>query len=166
MHWYWQRMQVRFPECGLEFAAESLLVHIHSHHNVFRGDQGGHPPPPREAQTYRVFFLIIMLQLRCLAEGCLGGASNRTNIRVRFVNRHVWDIIVILEEGNQPYPRFPKCDIFFPQRSLNVRNPSTYLCRRGEEHYCFQLAEEEARVGVENAISTYRIPLDPVSSLK
>ena len=73
------------------------------------GDLGG-PPPAGEAQTYRVAFSKDLVRLWCLLEGCLVGASNQTNLRVQFAHRHEWDTIVILEEGNQPYPRCPQCD--------------------------------------------------------
>ena len=36
--------------------------------------------------------------------------------------RHAWDTIVILEEDNQPYPNFPKCDMFVYHKALNVWN--------------------------------------------
>ena len=32
--------------------------------------------------------------------GCLDGASKRSKTWVHFAHRHVWDTIVILEEGN------------------------------------------------------------------
>ena len=57
-------------------------------------------------------FLKLILRLWWLVEGCLGGASNRTNLRVHFTHRHAQDTIVILEEGNLPYPRCPKCNMF------------------------------------------------------
>ena len=46
----------------------------------------------------------MLVQMKCPVEGCPGGATNRTNLRVHFAHRHVWDTIVILEEGNQNYP--------------------------------------------------------------
>ena len=49
-----------------------------------------------------VFFLESLLRIRFLVKGCLGGASNWTNLQVHFLHRHVRDTIVILEEGNQP----------------------------------------------------------------
>ena len=60
-----------------------------------------------------------MLPLRCPLDGCLGGDINRTNLRVHSVHRHVRDTIVILEEGNQPYPWCPKCDMFVLHKALN-----------------------------------------------
>ena len=64
---------------------------------------GGTPPlPPGEAQTYRVSSHKLLLRLWCPVEGCLKGDSDRTNLRAHFVDRHGWDTIVILEEGNRP----------------------------------------------------------------
>ena len=40
-------------------------------------------------------------------------------MRVHFVHRHVHDTVVILEEGNPPLPRCPRCDL---QVSMNVLN--------------------------------------------
>ena len=58
-------------------------------------------------------------------EGCLRGASNQTNLKVYFAHLHAWDTIVILEEGNQPYPRCPQCDMFVSHKALNVRHLTT-----------------------------------------
>ena len=63
-----------------------------------------------------------MLRLRCAVEGCLGRASNRTNLLVQFAHCHVQDTIVILEEGNRYYPLCPKCDMFVSHKALNGRN--------------------------------------------
>ena len=60
----------------------------------------GETPPTREALTYGVSFPKTLLWLRCLVAGCLYGSSNRSNLRVHFAHPHVWDTIVILEEGN------------------------------------------------------------------
>ena len=40
-------------------------------------------------------------------------------MKVHFWNRHVKDIVVILEEGNLPHPRFPLCDMLVPWKALN-----------------------------------------------
>ena len=55
----------------------------------------------------------------------MGGDSNRTNLRVQFAHRHVRDTIVILEEGNPPYPRCPMCDMFMSHKSLNSPHLAT-----------------------------------------
>ena len=143
-----QRRWVEFPECGLEVIVGSLLTHRQIQHGVVRGDQGGAPPPPpppREAQTYRVSFPKHLSRLRCLLEGCLGGASSRTNLRIHFAHRHVRYVIMILEEDNCPYPRCPQRDMFVPQKTLNGWHLETSLCRRGMEMKWCHLVEEEAR---------------------
>ena len=42
------------------------------------------------------------------------------------------DTIVILEEGNQPYPQCPKCDMFVSHKSINGRNLVTDLLPKGK----------------------------------
>ena len=74
--------------------------------------------------------------------------------------------IVILEEGNRPYPHFPKCDMFVSHKSLNVRNPATEIFRSGEEQKWSQLEEAGMREGTDTVITNYRTPLSPVSSFK
>ena len=96
----------------------------------------------------------------------MGGASNRTNLRVQFSQRHVRETIVILEEGNRPYPRFPKCVMFMSHKAFNGRHLSTDFCRRGEERKRRRLAEEEAQAVKVRAITTYGNPLSPVTSFK
>ena len=84
---------------------------------------------------YRVFFMKRLLQLRCQVEGCLEEALNWTNLRVHFAHRHARYTIFILEEGNQPYPRFPRCDTnmshrgnlgygWFPSSRINIVYPA------------------------------------------
>ena len=119
---------------------------------------------PGEAQTYRVYFPKRLLRMRCPVEGCLGGASNRINIRVNFAHFHARDTIVILEEGNRPYPRLPQCDMFVSHRSLNGRHLTTDFCRQGAERKRRRLAEEGALGGAEASFSAYGIPLAPVTT--
>ena len=120
-----QRRRVNCPECGVEVTAGSLLTHCQIQHGVGWGDREAPPPRPRESQTYRVYSPKHMLRLWCPVEGCMGGDSNQTNLRVQFAHRHVRDTIVILEEGNLPYPRCPMCDMFVSHNSLNSPHLAT-----------------------------------------
>ena len=52
--------------------------------------------------------------LACPLGGCHGRAMSQTNIQVHFVNCHVRDIIVIMEEGNHPHPLVPGHNMFYP----------------------------------------------------
>ena len=106
------------------------------------------------------------MRLRCLVAGFLGGASSCTNLWIYFSHRHVRDTIVILEEGNHPYPRCPQCDMFVPQKDLNGRNLETALCRRGMESKWRRLEEEKDWEGMERALTSYGVPLSQVTSFK
>ena len=46
------------------------------------------------------------------------------------MHHHIQERIVILEEGNQPYPRYPKCDVFVFQWDLNGQHHSTDIFLR------------------------------------
>ena len=96
----------------------------------------------------------------------MGEASNRTNLQVHFAHRHLRDTIVILEEGNQPYPWCPNCDMFVSHKSLKGWHLETDFCRRGEERKRRRLEEEEARPSTERAITAYGILLALVTSFK
>ena len=105
-------------------------------------------------------------RIQYLVEECLGGASIRTNIRIYFSHRHVRDIILILEEVNQHYPRCLQCDMFVPQKALNGRNLATDFCQRGMEIKWRQLMEKEARARTERPITAYGAPLPQVTYFK
>ena len=58
-------------------------------------------------QNYRLAFLNKGDPRSCPVEGFPGRAGTRTAMRMHFFNRHVRDIVIILEEGNLPHPRCP-----------------------------------------------------------
>ena len=76
-------------------------------------------------------------------------------MRVHFWRRHVWDTIIILEEGKLPHPRCENCDMFVPWRALNGRHKSTEMCRSGAERKRRRLAETEIRDSTEMAFEVY-----------
>ena len=65
---------------------------------------------------------------------------------VHFVHRHVHDTVVILEEGNLPLPRYPRCNLQVSRKALNGRHLETSQCRTGTERKRQRLAEAEMRV--------------------
>ena len=73
---------------------------------------------------------------------------------------------MILEEGNRPYPRFPKYCMLISQWSLNGRHASTSLWKRDEEREMRRLEEDEADVRAAIALTTYGFPLMEVFSFK
>ena len=56
--------------------------------------------------------------------------------------------------------------MFVSQKDLNVRHLTTPLCQKGAERKRRCLADEEARVGDETAITKYGIPLAMVIYFK
>ena len=82
---------------------------------------------------------------RCPVERCPGVLATRVSMRVPFVHRHVHDTVVILEEGNLPLPRCPRCDLQISRKALNGRHLGTSQCRTGTERKRRRLAEAEMR---------------------
>ena len=73
---FWEHHQgrMKFPECGVEFIAVSILTHFHIQNDVGRGDGGDLPTPPsREGHTYPVSLPKHLSRIWCLVAGCLGG---------------------------------------------------------------------------------------------
>ena len=127
--------RVQCGEYRKEMAAGSLASHRVTQHGRAAEEQliwdasatGGEP------QTYRMAFPNKGGPRSCPVEGCPGWAGTRTAMRMQFFNRYVQDIVIILEEGNLPHPRCPRCDMLVPWRALNVRHPATSQCAKGAE---------------------------------
>ena len=60
---------------------------------------------------------------------------------------HMWDTVIIVEDGPHPHPRFPFCGMLVPWTSLNYRHPSTAQCAKGEEWKRLRLVTEEDQSG-------------------
>ena len=109
---------------------------------------------------------------RCTVEGCPGHLATRTATRVQFLQRHVQDTVVMLEEGNLPHPRCTWCDMQVPRKALNGRHLGTAQCAKGAERKRRRLAEMETRENLERALHAFNpfplslrvqppFPLDP-----
>ena len=102
----------------------------------------------------------------CPVKGCSGRASMQIEMKVYFWHRHVWDTVVILEEGNLPHPRFPLCDMLVPWEALNGTHRRISQCNRGAEWKRLKLAAEEEREVTTRAFSAYGGPLEMVTSFR
>ena len=78
---------------------------------------------------------------------------------------HTKDTPVVLEEGNHPLPRFPKCDIFVTCTAVNGKQQVTEMCNNGEEHKIKRLREEESQAST-SVFQAYRRPLLTVTEFK
>ena len=112
---------------------------------VWRRRQWNTPATGVGPQIYRMSFPEKGGPQKCPVAGCPGRVSTRTPMRVQFVHWHVFDTVVILEEGNSPQPRYARCDIIVPRRALNGRHPGTVQCKKGAERKRRRLAEAETR---------------------
>ena len=74
--------------------------------------------------------------------------------------------MIILEEGNLPHPRCPRCDMFVPWRALNGRHKNTEMCRGGVDNKRRRLAEAEVRYSAEMAFEVYGKQLQTVPRFK
>ena len=92
---------------------------------------------------------------RCPVERCTGVLATRATMRVQFVHRNVHDTMVMLEEGNLPLPRCPRCELQVSRKALNGRHLGTSQCRTGTERKRRQLAEAEMRENSERAFHAY-----------
>ena len=54
-----------------------------------------------------------------------------TGLRVHFLHRNMWDIVIIEEEVNPPHPRCPRCNILLLWEVLNGCHPNTTSCKKG-----------------------------------
>ena len=84
-------------------------------------------------------------------------------MRVHFLHRHVHNTGVILEEGNLPIPRCPRCDLQVSRKALNGRHLGTSQCRTGTERKRRWLAEAEMRKTSERAFHAYGTRMEAVT---
>ena len=84
-------------------------------------------------------------------------------MRVHFVQRHVQDTMVMLEEGNLPHPGCVRCDMQVPRKALNGRHLGTAQCAKGAERKLWRLAETETRENLERVFSAYGQPMEAVT---
>ena len=92
---------------------------------------------------------------QCPVEGCPGVSETRAAMRVHFVHRHVHDTVVILEEGNLPLPRCPRCSMQVSRRAHNGRHLETNQCKTGAERKQRRLAAAEVETASEKAFQAY-----------
>ena len=103
---------------------------------------------------------------RCPVEICPEVLATRAAMRVHFVHRHVHDTVVILEEGNFPLPRCPRCNLQVSRKALNGRHLGTIQCRTGTERKRRQLVEAEMRKTSEKEFHAYGKQMRAVTEFK
>ena len=122
--------------------------------------------PGGEPHTYRMSFPTVEAPRNCPVEGCPGQAAMRTTMGVHFFHQHLRDTVIILEEGNLPHPRCPRCDMIVPWRALNRKHLAKAQCAKGVEGKRIQMAEENLRESLERDFQAYMEPLETVILFK
>ena len=89
----------------------------------------------------------------------MGRALSCTNLWVHFVCHHLWDTIVVLEEGEQPYSICTRCNMFIPWRDMNRSHPAMAMCARVVDSKNQRLVGEDTRAVVATALQAYEHPL-------
>ena len=74
--------------------------------------------------------------------------------------------MIILEEGNIPHLRCPRCDVLVPWKALNGQHATTALCSKGVEQKICCLEAEDMRESTERCLQAYVRPLEMVTSFK
>ena len=89
-------------------------------------------------------------------------------MRVQFLHRHAFDMVVILDEENSPHPRCPRCNMQVPRRAKNRRHPGNAQCLKGPERKRRRLAEAETETpkNVEWEFEANREPIESVTEFK
>ena len=147
-----QRERVACGKCGTVIAAGSMPSHMMTRHG--KAATRRHLWTHRtigEPRLYKMSFPAKDSRRRCPVEGCPGVSATRAATRVHFVHRHVHDTVVILEEGNLPLPRCPRCDLQVSRKALNRRHLDTSQCRTGTERKRRRLAEAKLEITSEKA---------------
>ena len=169
-HTYMERLkgQVACGECGERRTAGSLSSHLMTQHgrSAEIRQQWITPAAGIVPQTYRMSFLSKGGTRKCPVSVCPARVATRTAMRVHFVQQHVLNTLVILEEGNSPHPRCALCDMLFPRQALNGRHLGTAQCKKGAERKKRRLAEAETRESSERAFEAYGEPIKNVSAFK
>ena len=87
-------------------------------------------------------------------------------MRVHFMHRHIHNTVVMLEEGNLPPPRCPRCDLQVFRKALNGRHLGTLQYQKGVERKRRRLTETETRKNTERAFQAYGKPMAAVSEFR
>ena len=133
--------RVECAECGEQLTVGSMSSHLMTRHGKAAGRRRQWTTQTEAgAQVYRMSFPTKGGPRRCPVEGCPGKLVTRMAMRVHFVHRHVFNTVVMLEEGNSPHPRCARCDMQVPWKALNGLHLGTAQCEKGAERKRKRLA--------------------------
>ena len=141
----------RCPRCDLPMSSHMITRHgkAATRRHLWAPQTTGEP------RLYKINFPARGGSRQCPVEGCPGVSATQAAMRAHFLNRHVHDTVVILEEGNLPLPRCPRCDLQVSRKALHRRHLETSQCRTGTERKRRRLAEAELETKSEKAWNAF-----------
>ena len=158
-----KRRRVQCPACGIDISAGSLQQHMqrqHGLHGVIQQDD----TVPQQPAVYSISFPRTIDLVQCPVKGCPGTATSRSNLHRHFMHRHVFDTIIIPEEGSAPLPRCELCDMFIPYKALNRGHQRSAYCREGADRKRQRHANEDIRRASEVVFTARGTPLESVQT--
>jgi len=127
-----QRQRVTCPNCDLDLARGSLRQHrLRAHDIEYNPWDDELAPPTTPTASYRISFPRTTRSRTCPVPHCTGRAATKAALQEHFQRRHPADTICILEEGGQPLPRCPRCDMHVTPLAINRGHTNTAACARG-----------------------------------
>ena len=99
------------------------LLSVHQQTQNGKVDRGRHhwgtTAPGGELQTYNMDLPTAGAPRNCPVKGCRGRVAMQTAMQVLFPHWNVRDTVIILEEGNLPYPECTWDDMLVIWKALN-----------------------------------------------
>ena len=102
--WEQKQDQVCCLECTADLAVGSLEAHLQDQDETGQAPQREATLQPPEPRIYMVSFPRAASYIGFPVEACKGWMKMHTKLQIHFVHHHMWDAIVIMEEGNFLHP--------------------------------------------------------------
>jgi hypothetical protein len=135
-HTYQERLKhsVQCLHCPATFKLGSLKTHVRRLHGMELSEDSLHSDSATLTATsltpYRLSFPQGTTK-HCPVALCHGRFKTHDGLRRHFMTHHPLDSLCILEEGGQPLPRCPQCDMHVSYTALNKNHPTSQTCKRG-----------------------------------
>ena len=129
-----KRQAVECTVCQHPIQRQSLRAHMLRQH----GTEVYAPPPldpPGADEPYTVSMPLWASGQRhaCPVEGCPGHASSRGNMRKHFRDRHPNDLVIIPEEGTEPFPQCDRCGLQVSPHAVRMGHLGSAMCLQGQQ---------------------------------
>ena len=129
-----KRQRVECPECQKSLAKSSLKQHLRKQHGIDNLDlehEDEYNPPPKQ-EHYRITFLHTQRHHPCPVDGCPHKkVPTPQAMRTHFMFKHPECSLCVINEGAQPLPKCPHCDMHVTYQALNTSHQHSQICKKG-----------------------------------